>query len=127
MSSFALDRIPNFQSTLQHEIAHTCGLPHVDVYGYGMKTSRSIMAYNPAHKTKGFQPAREPGILIPEDRRGLALCTRMFAKLKFDANRDLPENYSSFSELFHWGRWTCRAIPLMSRCSRLRRAKTMAV
>ena len=61
------------------------------------------MAYNQAHKTKGFRPAREPGILIPEDRRGLALCTRVFPKLKFDANQDLPENYQWFQRVISLG------------------------
>ena len=73
ISSYALDRIPNFQSTLQHELGHAFGLPHVDVYRYNMKTNPSIMSYNPIHKTNGFRPARRPGKLIPEDIRALTL------------------------------------------------------
>jgi len=94
ISSFALDRIPNFQSTLQHELGHGFGLPHVDVYRYDMKKNPSIMAYNTSHKTKGLQPSKTPGILIPEDIRALALNKRAFPKLKFDAARDIPAGYS---------------------------------
>jgi hypothetical protein len=94
LSSFTLDRSPYFQSTLQHELGHAFGLPHVDVYGYDMKTNASIMSYDPRHHTKGFTESRNPGKLIPEDRRGLALNTRAFPKFHFDPEKDIPRGYS---------------------------------
>jgi hypothetical protein len=93
LSSYALDNLPNFQSLLQHELGHTFGLPHVEAYGYDMKTSDSIMAYNPKHHTKGFQPSPTPGILLPEDRRALAMNQRVFPGLTFDPARDVPPGY----------------------------------
>jgi hypothetical protein len=93
-SSFALVRSPYFQSTLQHELGHAFGLPHVDVYGYDMKTNASIMSYNPRHDSKGFSPSPKPGKLIPEDRRGLALATRVFPTFHFDPEKDIPRSYS---------------------------------
>jgi len=72
---------PNFQSTLQHELGHAFGLPHVDVYGYDMNDNPSFMSYNPAHHTNGFEPSATPGALIAEDRRALNHATRVFPKL----------------------------------------------
>jgi hypothetical protein len=94
LSSFGLDRSPYFQSTLQHELGHAFGLPHVDVYGYDMKTNASMMSYDPRHHTKGFTDSRKPGKFIPEDRRGLALNTRAFPSLHFDPEKDIPRGYS---------------------------------
>jgi hypothetical protein len=94
LSSHTLDNAPNFQSTLQHELAHSFGLPHVDVYGYEMKSSPSIMSYNRAHHTNGMQPSADPGGMIPEDLRGLALNTRVFPKLTFDPSKHVPRGYS---------------------------------
>jgi hypothetical protein len=93
LSSYALDRIPNFQSTVQHELGHSFGLPHVDAYGYSMSKSPSIMSYNLAHHTNGFQPSKTPGSLIPEDRRGFAMNQRAFPGLAFDPKRDVPKGY----------------------------------
>jgi hypothetical protein len=93
LSTYLLDRMPNFQSTLQHELGHAFGLPHVKEYGYNMRTNASIMSYNPAHHTSGFQPSPTPGTLIPEDRRGLALNQRVFPGLSFDPRRDVPAGY----------------------------------
>ncbi len=94
LSSFSLDRSPNFQSTLQHELGHAFGLPHVDAYLYDMKSNNSIMSYNPNHHTNGFTPSRTPGGMIPEDIRGLALNRRAFPKLRFDPEQDVPKGYT---------------------------------
>jgi hypothetical protein len=94
MSSYGLDRAPNFQSTLQHELGHAFGLPHVDVYGYDMGANPSLMSYNPAHHTEGFQPSKTPGILIAEDFRALALNRRVFPRLRFDPKKDVPQGYA---------------------------------
>ena len=96
MSSFALDKLPNFQSTLRHEIAHTVGLPHVDVYGYDMKTTRSLMAYNTMHQTNRFRESKTPARLIPEDVRALALADSVFPNTRFDVKTDLPSGYELF-------------------------------
>lgn len=93
LSSYALDRSPNFQSTLQHELGHAFGLPHVDAYGYNMTASPSLMSYNPAHHTNGFQPSSTPGTLLPEDVRGLASNQRAFAGASFIPTRDVPSGY----------------------------------
>jgi hypothetical protein len=94
LSSYGLDKAPNFQSTLQHELGHAFGLPHVDVYGYDMETNPSLMAYNPGHLTDGFKPAKTPGILIAEDIRTLALNRRVFPRLRFDPAKDVPKGYA---------------------------------
>jgi hypothetical protein len=94
VSSHGLDASPNFQSTLQHEIGHGFGLPHVSAYGHDMGDSPSLMSYNPKHHTRGFAPAAEPGRLMPEERRGLALNRRAFPGLTFDPKRDVPAGYA---------------------------------
>jgi hypothetical protein len=93
MSTYAMDTLKNFQSTLQHELGHSFGLPHVDVYGYDMKTNESFMSYNPKHHTKDLAPSATPGALIAEDFRALALNRRVFPKLKFDPAKDVPAGY----------------------------------
>jgi hypothetical protein len=93
LSSFNLDRIPYFQSTLQHEIGHGFGLPHVNVYGHDMKADDSLMSYNPRHHTNNFTPSPTPGKLMPEDIRGLTLNRRAFPKLRFDPDKDVPPDY----------------------------------
>jgi hypothetical protein len=90
VSSFALDKLPNFQSTLEHELGHAFGLPHIDVYGQSMQSSASIMSYNPAHHTRGMQPSPTPGTLEPEDVRGFSLNRRAFPKLAANRARDFP-------------------------------------
>jgi hypothetical protein len=94
LSSFALDNLPNIQSTLQHELGHAFGLPHVDVYGHDMKTDNSIMSYNPAHHTRRMRPSPKPGILMPEDLRGLSFNRRAFPNLTFRPARDIPAGYA---------------------------------
>lgn len=93
MSSRALDQLPNFQSTLQHELGHAFGLPHVAAYGYSMRSNASIMSYNLDHHTDFFEPSDTPGILIPEDVRGLAFNDRVFPRLAFDPDTDIPGGY----------------------------------
>lgn len=85
MSSYALDRLPNVQSTFQHELGHAFGLPHVDAYGRGMDSDASVMSYNLRHHTRGFAPSATPGILVREDLRALALNHRAFASLTWDS------------------------------------------
>lgn len=49
---------PNGQSTLQHELGHAFGLPHIDAYGYPLRgNSPSIMSYNPKHHTRCLKPS----------------------------------------------------------------------
>lgn len=89
----ALHKSKKFQSTLQHELGHSFGLNHIDVYGYDMKTNESIMSYNDDHHAVNFKLSRKPGILIPEDIRGLAMNDLVFPNLDFDPTRDVPEGY----------------------------------
>jgi len=93
MSSVGLERQPNWQASLRHELGHAFGLRHVDAYGYSMETSPSIMSYNPDHATDGFNPSMTPGELIPEDLRALALNQRVFPGLEFRAASDAPVAY----------------------------------
>jgi hypothetical protein len=94
LSSAGLDQPDGFQSTLQHELGHAFGLPHVDAYGYDMEKNPSVMSYNPKHHTHLFRPSSTPGALIPEDIRGLALNRRVFPKLRYDPARDCPSGYT---------------------------------
>lgn len=94
LSSWNLDNATNFQSTLQHELGHSFGLPHVDVYGYSMDTNASIMSYNPAQHTSDFTPSPTPGILIPEDLRVLCGNKRAFPDFNFNASIDTPSGYN---------------------------------
>lgn len=94
MSSFSITDKPNAQSTIQHELGHAFGLPHIDVYGYQLRgDSPSIMAYNPKHHTNFFKPSATPGVFIPEDLRGLALNQLAFPNLVFDSNKQIPHGY----------------------------------
>jgi hypothetical protein len=102
LSSYALSKIPSFQCTLQHELGHSFGLPHVDVYGYSMNTNMSFMSYNPLHYTDGFTPSATPGIMMPEDIRGLALNNLAFPNLEFDPQKDIPSGYT-IAEIVHLG------------------------
>ncbi|MEL7499649.1 MAG: hypothetical protein AAFN77_18745 [Planctomycetota bacterium] len=83
----------NFQSSLQHELGHSFGLPHVNSYRYDMKRNESIMSYNPSHHTNKFSPSKTPGVLIPEDIRGFSFNDRVFKNLEFDEDRDVPRDY----------------------------------
>lgn len=87
---------PHFQCTLQHELGHSFGLAHVDMYGYSMDQNMSLMSYNPAHHNRGFEPSPTPGILNPEDVRVLALNDRTFEKTAFDVRRNVPAGYTLF-------------------------------
>ena len=100
-------RSSNFQSTLQHELGHSFGLPHVTSYGYSKQRNASVMSYNPSHLTSHFSPSKTPGILIPEDIRGLSVNDRVFKNLEFDADEDVPKDY----ELKAFGHLTAMEIP----------------
>ena len=93
LSSFDLDNTPNFESTLQHELGHSFGLPHVDSNGYDMNTNESIMSYNLNQHTNYFTPSATPGILIPENLRDLSLNKLVFPEMYFDSTLDIPNGY----------------------------------
>jgi hypothetical protein len=78
VSTTGLDHTPNFQSTLRHELGHAFGLPHVDHYGHDMAQSRSMMSYNQAHHTRGFEDSATPGVLLPRERNALLNRARIF-------------------------------------------------
>jgi len=103
ISSYALDNFKNFQSTLRHELGHSFGLPHVKVYNYSMKTNPSIMSYNLHHHTNYFKEARTRPSLIPEELRALAFNKRVFPKLYFDPQIDIPANYSIWPSVRYIG------------------------
>jgi hypothetical protein len=94
LSSYAMTKMDNFQSTLRHELGHTFGLPHVDAYKYDLYNNPSIMSYTKAHHTQWFEEPRTPGILIPEDRRALARNQKVFPGLLWDKTKDVPSNYT---------------------------------
>ncbi len=87
LSTYGLRRSPNFQSTLQHELGHAFGLPHVDAYGYDMNRNVSIMSYDRRHHTRYLSPSSTPGRLLPEERRALAVNQRVFPGLRFTRAR----------------------------------------
>lgn len=103
LSSYELDNTPNFQSTLQHELGHSFGLPHVNTYGYDMNTNSSIMSYNLSHHTNYFNPSPTPGILIPENLRDLSLNKLVFPDMYFDPVVDVPSNYTIFPRIVYLG------------------------
>ena len=84
MSSFALDGNRNFQSTLQHELGHAFGLPHVDSYGRNMQNDSSLMSYNPKHHTNGYSTAERPGVLVSQDIAALAKNKSIFPDLRIE-------------------------------------------
>jgi|GEM_PF-1324305 len=96
ISGADLKFLPNFQSTLQHELGHGFGLPHVDSYGYNMNTNASVMSYNPSHQTNFFTPSATPGTLIPEDIRNLSLNKLALSGLAFDSAKDIPTGYTIY-------------------------------
>jgi len=93
VSSHAIGTAPNVQSTFQHELGHAFGLLHSDAYGFDLWTHESIMSYNQAQHTHGFEPSETPGILCPEDIRALAYNRRVFRNLTFDPAADVPVGY----------------------------------
>ena len=111
VASSGLQRNKHFQTTLQHELGHAFGLPHPDVYGYDLKSNPSIMSYSPASYTNGFRPSPTPGVLIPEDRRALAMNDRVFAKTTFDRNRDVASGYKLSPKIVPLGPMELPGIP----------------
>jgi len=93
-SSWGLDNKASFQSLVEHELGHTFGLPHVKAYGYDRHRNDSIMSYNPKHRGECLEGSGGCGILIPEDKRGLAHNQHAFPGLTFDPKRDVPTGYA---------------------------------
>lgn len=56
----------------------------------------SLMSYNRAHWSRGFEPSLQPASMIPEDIRGLALNDRAIPNLEFSATKDVPGDYKLF-------------------------------
>jgi hypothetical protein len=117
LSSFLVMAGKNAQSTLQHELGHSFGLPHVDTYGYDMGSSLSIMSYNEALHTRGFEPGDQVATLIPEDVRGLAYNDRVFAHLAFDARRDVPDGYALAAPVWLGPMWIPGQPDCVVRCT----------
>ena len=120
MSTDVFTKKPNAQSTLEHELGHTFGLPHVDAYGIEMTGNNpSLMSYNQAHWTRGFEPSLQPAAMIPKDIRGLALNNRLIPNLEFSSTKDVPDGYKLFSGpqfRSHPSRWMAsRIIPSKSK------------
>lgn len=111
IASHELTHNRHFQCTLQHELGHSFGLCHVDAYGYDMQANDSVMSYNPAHHNQGFAASPTPGAFIAEDRRALAFNDRVFAKLAFDPERDIPEGYSLSKRIVPLGPMTLPGQP----------------
>lgn len=103
VTSHGLERSPNVQSTVRHELGHSFGLPHVDVYGQDMSSHRSMMSYNPAHLTHGFEDSPTPGEFSAEDLRALSLNRRCFEKFEFDPATDIPTGESISPEIVTLG------------------------
>jgi hypothetical protein len=99
MTSHGLDHCPNVQSTVRHEIGHSLGLPHVEDYGQSMESSRSMMSYNPAHHTNGFEDSPTAGEFSPEDLRALSMNKRCLEKFRFDPKTDIPPGESISPEI----------------------------
>jgi hypothetical protein len=95
MSSFILDKCKFFQGVCMHELGHSFGLVHPNVYGLDMTTCRSIMAANVAFDGwSGFNPPSKPNILLPEDIRLLSWNNRVFPNIIFDPSKDVPSGYA---------------------------------
>ena len=84
---------PSIQASLQHELGHAFGLVHVDSYGYDQHANKSIMSYNKENHWSGYNPPKEPGILIPENIWALSMNKRVFPNLYFDSAKDTPQGY----------------------------------
>jgi hypothetical protein len=69
------------------------------------------MSYSAANFTDNFKPSPTPGVLIPEDRRGLALNDRVFAKTTFDPMRDVPAVYELSPRIVPLGPMTLPGLP----------------
>jgi len=94
MSSLLRDAPYPFQSTLVHEIGYAAGLAHVDCAGYDLSANGSIMSYNPAHHSKGLQPAAADGTLNPEEYYTLSLNKGMFPLFSYRPSLHNPRRKS---------------------------------
>jgi hypothetical protein len=99
VTSYGMDHTPSVQATVRHEIGHSLGLLHADAYGQSMESGRSMMSYNPAHHTNGFEDSPTPGVFSPEDLRALSLNKRCLEKFRFDPRTDIPAGESISPEI----------------------------
>lgn len=110
IASWRLDTGESFQSTLEHELGHAFGLPHVDeAYGHNTETSLSIMSYNPRHRWKGLTEPAEPATLMPEDLKALSFNKRVFPNFTFKPQSDIPEAYPMVNKVISL--WPPAEIP----------------
>ena len=94
INTYRLNHYYCIQDTLRHELGHSFGLVHARAYGYDQYTSKSIMSYSKTGCPNFFEPSDNPKILIPEDILALCLNNRVLPGLEFNAQEDIPSNYS---------------------------------
>ena len=104
-TSRRLDHWRNIQGTIQHELGHGFGLPHVGSFGRDMQTSLSIMSRNKATMWSGFRPPKTRGILITEEIRLLSMNKKVFPNLYFNPEIDVPSGYRMSQKLAGIPKW----------------------
>ncbi len=84
LTAVTYDDYPGFNAALIHELGHTFGLVHPDLYGYDLGTNGSNMSYNP--KSGGhFMNAPMFGQFNPEEYYTLGQNKRVFPDFQYIA------------------------------------------
>ena len=95
LSSLLYDEFYSFQAALNHEIGHTFGLQHPDVYGYDQKINESNMSYNPIIFSRGLNPVSGGkyygGKFNPEEFFTLAQNKRAFPEFRYVPTEHNPD------------------------------------